>query len=103
MLNANQELSMVLQALEVSQSTYERLRRQYGGMKSEQAKRLTDHTVHWTTCPARCTAEWRRPYPTCISTGSTFQASHTRRLHVSQGLSLLRHQFGMRSKERFNS
>lgn len=40
MLNAGKELGAVLQALEVSQSTYERWRNQYGGMKAEEAKRL---------------------------------------------------------------
>jgi transposase-like protein len=39
-LNAGQDLAAVLQALEVSESTYERWRNQYGGMKSEEAKRL---------------------------------------------------------------
>jgi len=42
MLNAGQDLAVVLQALEVSESTYERWRRQYGGMKSEEAKRLKE-------------------------------------------------------------
>lgn len=40
MLNAGRELSAVLQALEVSEQTYYRWRNQYGGMKSEEAKRL---------------------------------------------------------------
>lgn len=40
MLNAGKDEAAVLQALEVSQSTYERWRRQYGGMKAEEAKRL---------------------------------------------------------------
>ena len=40
MLNAGKDEAAVLQALEVSQSTYDRWRRQYGGMKSEEAKRL---------------------------------------------------------------
>lgn len=40
MLNAGKDDAAVLQALEVSQSTYERWRRQYGGMKAEEAKRL---------------------------------------------------------------
>ena len=40
MLNAGKDLAAVLQALEVSESTYERWRNQYGGMKSEEAKRL---------------------------------------------------------------
>jgi predicted secreted protein len=40
MLNAGQELAAVLQALEVSESTYGRWRSQYGGMKSEEALRL---------------------------------------------------------------
>jgi hypothetical protein len=40
MLNAGKELAAVLQALEVSESTYSRWRSQYGGMKSEEAVRL---------------------------------------------------------------
>lgn len=40
MLNAGKDLAEVLQTLEVSQSTYERWRSQFGGMKSEEAKRL---------------------------------------------------------------
>ena len=42
MLNAGQSLAAVLQTLEVSESTFERWRRQYGGMKSEEAKRLKE-------------------------------------------------------------
>lgn len=41
MLNAGKELGAVLQALEVSEATYHRWRNQYGGMKAEEAKRLT--------------------------------------------------------------
>ena len=40
MLNAGKDLAAVLQALEVSDSTLERWRKQYGGMKSEEAVRL---------------------------------------------------------------
>ena len=40
MLAAGKSLGEVLQALEVSESTLERWRAQYGGMKSEEAKRL---------------------------------------------------------------
>jgi transposase-like protein len=40
MLSAGQDLAAVLQALEVSEQTYYRWRNQYGGMKSEEAKRL---------------------------------------------------------------
>jgi putative transposase len=40
MLNAGKELAAVLQALEVSESTYSRWRAQYGGMKAEEAMRL---------------------------------------------------------------
>lgn len=40
MLNSGQELAAVLQALEISEQTYYRWRNQYGGMKSEEAKRL---------------------------------------------------------------
>ena len=42
MLNAGQEEAAVLQALEVSQATYDRWRKQYGGMKAEAAKRLKE-------------------------------------------------------------
>jgi len=40
MLNSGKELSAVLQALEVSESTLDRWRTQYGGMKSQEAVRL---------------------------------------------------------------
>ena len=40
MLGAGKDLAAVLQALEVSEATYNRWRNQYGGMKSEEAKRL---------------------------------------------------------------
>ncbi|MFN9951919.1 MAG: transposase, partial [bacterium] len=40
MLNAGKELAVVLQTLEVSEATFHRWRNQYGGMKSEAAKRL---------------------------------------------------------------
>lgn len=40
MLSAGRDLAAVLQALEVSEQTYHRWRKQYGGMKSEEAKRL---------------------------------------------------------------
>ena len=40
MLNAGKDLAVVLQTLEVSEQTYYRWRNQYGGMKSEEAKRL---------------------------------------------------------------
>ena len=40
MLNSGKELAAVLQALEVSESTYTRWRSQYGGMKAEEAVRL---------------------------------------------------------------
>ncbi|MBX3437200.1 MAG: transposase [Planctomycetaceae bacterium] len=42
MLNAGKEEEAVLQALEVSESTYLRWRKQYGGMKAEEAKRLKE-------------------------------------------------------------
>ncbi len=42
MLNAGHDLAVVLQSLEVSESTLERWRKQYGGMKSEEAKRLKE-------------------------------------------------------------
>lgn len=40
MLNVGKDLAAVLQALEVSEGTYLRWRNQYGGMKSEEARRL---------------------------------------------------------------
>jgi putative transposase len=40
MLNAGRDVAAVLQALEISEATYLRWRNQYGGMKSEEAKRL---------------------------------------------------------------
>ena len=40
MLNAGKELAVVLQSLEVSEATLARWRKQYGGMKCEEAKRL---------------------------------------------------------------
>ena len=42
MLNAGKDLAAVLRALEVSQSTFDRWRNQYGGMKAEEAKRLKE-------------------------------------------------------------
>jgi len=42
MLNAGKDLALVLQTMEVSQSTYDRWRAQYGGMKAEEAKRLKE-------------------------------------------------------------
>ena len=40
MLTNGKDLAEVLQALEVSEATFNRWRNQYGGMKSEEAKRL---------------------------------------------------------------
>ena len=40
MLNSGKDLATVLQALEISEATLARWRAQYGGMKSEEAKRL---------------------------------------------------------------
>ena len=42
MLNAGKDQAAVLQALEISESTYQRWRAQYGGMKAEEAKRLKE-------------------------------------------------------------
>ncbi len=42
MLNSGKDLSAVLQSLEVSEATYHRWRTQYGGMKSDEAKRLKE-------------------------------------------------------------
>ncbi len=40
MLTNGKDLAEVLQSLEVSEATFNRWRNQYGGMKSEEAKRL---------------------------------------------------------------
>jgi len=40
MLAAGKDLAAVLQALEISEATLARWRNQYGGMKSEEARRL---------------------------------------------------------------
>jgi transposase-like protein len=45
MLNSGKDLSAVLQALEVSQSTFDRWRNQYGGMKAQEARRLKELEV----------------------------------------------------------
>ena len=42
MLNSGKDLAVVLQSLEISESSYERWRAQYGGMKAEEAKRLKE-------------------------------------------------------------
>ncbi len=42
MLNAGKDEAAVLQALEVSEATYQRWRKQFGGMKAEEAKRLKE-------------------------------------------------------------
>lgn len=42
MLNAGKDLAAVLQSLEVSEATWNRWRNQYGGMKSEEARRLSE-------------------------------------------------------------
>lgn len=42
MLNAGQDLAAVLQALEISEASFHRWRNQYGGMKSEEARRLKE-------------------------------------------------------------
>jgi len=40
MLNSGKDMTAVLQTLEVSEATFHRWGNQYGGMKSEEAKRL---------------------------------------------------------------
>ena len=40
-LKAGQDLAAVRKALEISEGMYHRWRNQYGGMKTEEAKRLT--------------------------------------------------------------
>ncbi|GAB5407143.1 MAG: hypothetical protein Aurels2KO_53740 [Aureliella sp.] len=42
MLNSGKELAAVLQSLGVSEATYHRWRKQYGGMKADEAKRLKE-------------------------------------------------------------
>lgn len=42
LLNAGQSLGQVLQALGVSQATYNRWCQQYGGMKASEARRLKE-------------------------------------------------------------
>ena len=42
MLAAEKTLGQVCQALEISEPTFHRWRNQYGGMKSEEAKRLKE-------------------------------------------------------------
>ena len=42
MLNAGKDQAAVLQALGVSEATYLRWRKQYGGMKAEEARRLKE-------------------------------------------------------------
>lgn len=41
-LNAGQSLAQVCQQLEIAESTFHRWKNQYGGMKSEEAKRLVE-------------------------------------------------------------
>lgn len=45
MLNTGKDLSAVLQSMGVSEATYHRWRKQYGGMKSDEAKRLKELEV----------------------------------------------------------
>jgi hypothetical protein len=42
MLNAGKDIAAVLQSLEICEATYQRWRTQYGGMKSDEAKRLKE-------------------------------------------------------------
>ena len=42
MLNSGKSMEEVLKVMEVSEATFHRWRNQYGGMKSEEAKRLKD-------------------------------------------------------------
>ena len=42
MLSAEKTIGQVCQALEISEQTFHRWRNQYGGMKSEEAKRLKE-------------------------------------------------------------
>jgi putative transposase len=42
MLSAERSIGQVCQALEISEQTFHRWRNQYGGMKSEEARRLKE-------------------------------------------------------------
>jgi putative transposase len=42
MLNSGKDLAAVLQTLDVCEATYHRWRNQFGGMKSEEAKKLRE-------------------------------------------------------------
>ena len=42
LLNSGKDLAAVLQSLQISESTLERWRAQYGGMKSQEGKRLKE-------------------------------------------------------------
>ncbi len=42
MLNADKDLAEVLRHLEIAESTWNRWRNQYGGMKADEAKRLKE-------------------------------------------------------------
>ena len=42
MLAADKTIGQVVQALEISEQTFHRWRKQYGGMKAEEAKRLKE-------------------------------------------------------------
>lgn len=48
MLNTGKDLSAVLQSMGISEATYHRWRKQYGGMKSDEAKRLKELEVENT-------------------------------------------------------
>lgn len=45
MLNAGKDVAAVLQSLGISEATYHRWRKQYGGMKADEAKRLKELEV----------------------------------------------------------
>ena len=67
MLNAGKELPAVLQALEVSESTYGRWRSKYGGMKSKEALRLKklEDTTLFGSSAVQPTGSVRRRSVTC--------------------------------------
>lgn len=56
MLNSGKDLASVLQSLEVCEATYHRWRNQFGGMKSEEAKRLRELDIE-NVCLKRLLAE----------------------------------------------
>jgi len=55
MLTVGKTIGQVVQALEISEQTFHRWRNQYGGMKSEEAARVSQRNP----APSRKAALWR--------------------------------------------